>query len=167
MHATPPHVTAACKAVAASMRHNRGMRPLPAFRHVLLPLLLLAAASCGREPVPLPGISGDDGRVEWRGVAPCADCDGIDTRLLLERSGEDRRFLLVETYLADGGGTRFLDRGQWRQSAALLRLEGGDGSLRTYTVLDDGRLRASDWHGDALPGHDDALLTPVMPGNAP
>lgn len=167
MHGTPPRVTAACKAVAVSMRHNRRMRPFPVLRHVLPSLLLIAVAGCSREPVPLPGIAGNDGRVEWRGVAPCVDCDGIDTRLLLERNGDERRYLLVETYLAEGGGARFLDRGQWRQSAALLRLEGSEGSLRTYAVLDDGRLRASDWHGEALPGHDDVLLTPVMPDNAP
>lgn len=150
------------------MRHNRGMRLFPACGCILAAsLFLLAAAGCGHEQAPLPGIAGGDGRVEWRGMAPCADCDGIDTRLLLERDGDDRRYLLVETYLADGGGARFLDRGQWRQSAALLRLEGSSGSLRTYTVLDDGRLRASDWHGEALPGHDDVLLAPVMPDVAP
>jgi len=136
------------------------MRPLawlcPAF-------LLLATAGCARAPVPLPGIAQGDGRVEWHGTAPCADCAGIDTRLVLERENQDRRYMLVETYVADTGDLRFVDHGQWQQEAALLRLRGSAGSRRTYEVRADGRLQSCDSHGRPLPLQDGALLSPVAP----
>lgn len=129
----------------------------------LCPFLLLAIAGCARAPVPLPGIAQGDGRVEWHGMAPCADCAGIDTRLVLERKGRERDYMLVETYVADTGTLRFVDRGQWRQEAALLQLQGSAGSRRTYEVRADGRLQSRDSHGRPLPLQDGALLSPVAP----
>lgn len=124
---------------------------------------ILLASGCGRAPVPLPVVGHGDGQVEWRGSAPCADCERIDIRLMLQRRGEARNYLVVEQYVVAGTGARFVDRGQWRQDAALLRLAGDAGSRRTYAVLDDGRLQARDSHGRPLPVRDDALLSPVTP----
>lgn len=132
-----------------------------------LPIALLAvalvAAGCRREPEPLPGIAQGDGRVEWRGTAPCADCDAIAVRLVLRRESGEQRYLLEETYLAGDGGERFVDHGRWRQDAGLLRLEGGGGSRRTFALGEDGRLRARDSRGRALPVQDDAALSPLPP----
>jgi copper homeostasis protein (lipoprotein) len=142
------------------MLHNRAMRvaawPFIAF-------MLSAAAGCGRAPVPLRAIADGDGRVEWHGTAACADCERIDTRLALEREGDARRYSLIETYVAGEAGARFVERGQWRQDAALLHLAGSNGSRRTYALLDDGRLQARDSHGRRLQVRDDALLSPVAP----
>ena len=150
----------ACKAIAVSILHNRRMRALAWFCSALL---LLVAGACERAPTPLPGIAQGDGRVQWQGTIPCADCDGIDVRLVLEREGDARRYMLVETYVAGAGGVRFVEYGQWRQEAALLRLQGGSGSQRTYGLLDDGRLQARDSHGRRLSLRDDALLSPAAP----
>lgn len=136
------------------------MRPLAWLCPAFLPF---AIVGCARAPVPLPGIAQGDGRVEWHGTAPCADCAGIDTRLVLERDGQDRGYMLVETYVADAGDLRFVDHGQWRQEAALLQLRGDAGSRRTYEVRADGRLQSRDSHGRPLPLQDGALLSLVAP----
>jgi NlpE-like protein len=162
-----------------SILHNRSMRlyapsclrpclarPFAAcfsLTRLCLVLLLLAAAGCTRAPMPLPGIARGDGRVEWQGTAPCADCVGIETRLVLERTGAERRYVLVEIYVDGAGGTRFVDQGTWEQDAALLHLLGATGGRRTYALLEDSRLQARDSHGRALPVQDGALLSPVGP----
>jgi len=125
--------------------------------------ILLAAGACGRAPITSPVLAQDDTRGEWRGSATCADCERIDIRLALQREGDANRYLLVETYVVAGTGARFVDRGQWRQDAALLRLAGSSGSRRTYAVMDDGRLQARDSHGRPLPVRDDGLLSPIAP----
>jgi hypothetical protein len=134
---------------------------LPAWLCFVFMLPLIGA--CQRAPVPLPVIAQGDGRVEWHGITSCADCTRIDIRLVLEREGDVRRYVLVETYVADDTGARFVDSGRWRQDAALLHLRGGSGSQRTYAVLDDGRLQSRDSHGRRLPLREDAVLSPVAP----
>lgn len=115
-----------------------------------LPLLASACllAACDQAPAPadaaLPGIEQGDGRVEWRGMLPCADCDGIETLLVLERRGEAHRYDLVETFLAEEGGARFVDSGQWRMEGVRLSLEGEGGAARHYALLPDGRLQPRD-----------------------
>jgi hypothetical protein len=125
--------------------------------------VLLAVAGCRREPVPLPGIAKGDGRVEWRGITPCADCDAIAVRLVLRRERGEQRYLLEETYFTGDAGERFVDRGRWRHETGLLRLEGADGSRRTFALGEDGRLRARDSRGRALAVQDDAALSPLPP----
>lgn len=130
----------------------------PAF--ALLAVLLLA--HCGRAPPP-PAIAPGDGRLEWRGTLPCADCTAIAVRLVLERDGGRQRYRLEETYLAAEGGERFADDGRWRQDGALLRLEGRGGSRRTFALQADGSLQSRDSRGRALPVQDDAMLSPLPP----
>lgn len=131
-------------------------------RLLIVPLLCIAAG-CAPGAAPLPGIEQGDGRAEWRGSRPCVDCGGIDVVLALERAGDDRRYLLVETYRAGPAGMRFVERGQWRQQADLLRLQGEQGGQRTFVLTPDGRLQSRDSRGRPLPGRDDAMLSPRVP----
>jgi len=97
---------------------------------------LLALSGCGRDPggaapeasgPQAPGIAEADageGAFErtWLGVLPCADCDGIETRLQLSQGPGGARYLLEETYLGGPGENRFVQEGDWR--------EDGDGHRR-------------------------------------
>lgn len=134
-----------------------------------LPSLLLLAcllAACDRVPgpqpdAPLPQLGQGDGRVEWRGMLPCADCSGIETVLVLERRDEARRYDLVETFLAEHGGARFAESGQWRLEGAILSLDGEGGALRNYVLLSDGRLQPSDARGRAFRRRGGDFLVPA------
>jgi hypothetical protein len=110
---------------------------MPRFLPASVLLLCLALAACdapapsSRAPGPRPpALDAGGGRIEWQGRLPCADCDAIDTRLLLQRNGAARNYTLTEVYQAGDGGARFVENGHWRQDRALLRLQDGAGSRR-------------------------------------
>ncbi|MGI8561150.1 MAG: copper resistance protein NlpE N-terminal domain-containing protein [Luteimonas sp.] len=127
-----------------------------------MPLLGLLLAACGQGAVPadapLPRMEQGDGRVEWRGLLPCADCDGIQTLLVLERRGDVHRYDLVETFLADQEGARFAESGRWGQQGAMLTLEGEGGASRHYALLPDGRLQPRDAGGRPFRRRGDDLV---------
>jgi len=129
-------------------------------------LLLLSACSrdapqSGAPAAALPPFDGD-GRIGWQGVLACADCDGIDTSLALSRAGEQRDYLLVETYLTQDGGERFVEQGRWRQQGqALIRLQAIDGGERVYALQADGRLQPRDGQGRRFARRDGDFLTPM------
>lgn len=156
---------AACRA----LRHNCAMNR---FGPACCLLLCVALAACDapaptasrRTPVPLPG-DGSPDRIQWQARLPCADCAAIDTRLVLQRDGANRAYTLTEIYVAADGGARFIERGQWRRAAMLLRLQGADGGHRTYALLADGSLWATDSHGRPLSA--DTVLVPVTAPPAP
>ena len=106
-----------------------------------------------------PAEPGD--QIEWQGVRACADCNGIQTDLVLERGGDARRYTLTETFVTGRGSTQFVERGGWRQDSDLLRLKGDGASLRVYALLPDGRLQARDSHGNRLPAATSQELLPV------
>ncbi len=161
---------------AARLRHNRRMIRLLRIRLLRIGLLqnsllrsglpwcmaacLLAACDASRAPAeaPLPAIAQEDGRVEWRGVLPCADCDGIETLLVLERRGQARHYDLAETFLAARDGARFTESGQWRMQGAALSLDGEGGASRHYVLLPDGRLQPQDGRGRPFRLRGDVLL---------
>lgn len=138
----------------------------------VVPILLAAAwlAACGRggdapPPQAMPLAQGD-GAVGWRGVLGCADCDGIETSLALSRAGERRNYLLVETYLTEDGGERFVDRGHWRaQNEGLIRLRSEEGGERVFAVFADGRLQPRDGRGRRFSGRDGDFLAPIAASN--
>lgn len=140
------------------MVHNRRMRLLTASL-----IGCAALAACGVERMPpaaeLPIASGD-ARVEWRGRGACADCDGIDTVLVLERAGDARRYDLVETFMAEDGGARFGEVGEWELQDATIDLSSDTGARRRYTVLARGVLRPHDDRSGSLAGNGSGLLLP-------
>ena len=123
---------------------------------------LLAACDVGRPPASAPQpLDGGDGRIEWRGTLPCADCDGIEVQLMLERAGAARRYELVETYMAEEGAARFAETGEWRQQGELIELAGERGVARRYAVLADGRLQPRDARGRAFSRREGDVLVPA------
>jgi hypothetical protein len=116
-------------------------------RCALLALVLLASdlAGCSR-PATAP-TSTEGAAIEWQGVMPCVDCTAIQVDLVLRNENGRRRYELTEVYLDAGGGSRFVEPGDWQRSRALLRLRGDGGSLRVFALLPDGRLESRDRHG--------------------
>lgn len=108
--------------------------------------ILLLLSACG-SPAPDPRVQAQ--RMEWQGMQHCADCDAIETMLVLSHGDGLQRFEMVETYLLDGGGEPFTDTGAWQYEDALIRLQGDEGSLRTYALLGDGRLQSRQADGRA------------------
>ena len=122
----------------------------------LLPFMLaLALAGCGgageapgaAETLPPAALAGDDGEafdLAWQGVLPCADCEGIRTRLRLWRDGDGQAFELEETYLGADEANVFTASGPWRLEgdgqAPVYRL-GNEGGALGFALQDDGSLQ--------------------------
>lgn len=118
-----------------------------------------ALAGCGREPAPDPpsGSAGDgaeppalaeDFERTWLGVLPCADCDGIQTRLVLRGEDGARRYLLEEIYLGVEGDNAFVQEGEWTEDTVTLegvdtpvyRLDPQGPASRWFWIQPDGGL---------------------------
>jgi copper homeostasis protein (lipoprotein) len=131
-------------------------------------LLLLALAACSRQgggqaaplggaPAVVPAPAEDTER-SWAGLLPCADCQGIDTRLVLRTQHGERNYLLTETYLGGTGKTSFNRAGTWME---LQRQVGGerevtyvldpDQAAQHYVLQPDGALELSGADGKAPP----------------
>lgn len=129
---------------------------------------LLALAACGQETPSGDETAGPadtrdaeapvDGDFEraWLGVLPCADCDGIQTRLVLRGENGARRYLLEETYLGAEGDNAFVQEGEWREET--VQLEGVDttvyrldpqGPGRWFWLQPDGGLEMLEGEGRA------------------
>ena len=139
-----------------------------ALRRLAFAVLAAALATgCDEGPGPAPSaapLDGGDGRIEWQAQLACADCEAIDTRLVLERDGPTRDYVLTETYLADDGSARFVERGHWQRDDALLRLQGEGGGQRVFALLPDGRLEPRDGHGRRFAPRAGDFLVPVAAG---
>lgn len=123
----------------------------------LLPFML-ALAGCGgagdapdaagaTDAVPPPELASDDGEpfdLAWQGVLPCADCEGIRTRLRLSRDDAGQAFELEETYLGADEANVFTASGTWRLEgdgqAPVYRL-GNEGGALGFALQPDGSLQ--------------------------
>jgi copper homeostasis protein (lipoprotein) len=146
--------------------------PMRGFRllRILGLIGLLALAACGRE-TPTEAERGveqasaperatppltEDFERTWLGVLPCADCDGIQTRLVLRGENGARRYLLEETYLGAEGDNAFVQEGEWVEET--VPLEGVDttvyrldpqGPGRWFWLQPDGGLEMLEAEGRA------------------
>ena len=115
---------------------------MPSHVRLTLVVLLLALAGCkpgaeqgapataggGEQVVPA---GAQDTERTWAGQLPCADCQGIDTRLVLRTEDGKRNYVLTETYLGGSGKTSFNRAGTWTE----LQYKAG-GEPRVTYVLD-------------------------------
>jgi copper homeostasis protein (lipoprotein) len=138
---------------------------MPRLATLLLFAATLALAACGREPdaeadAPAPAApvddaplaAGDDFERTWLGVLPCADCDGIQTRLQLVRDGDRQTYSLEETYLGADGEAVFTQDGRWvteegDPDGPTYRLDPGAPASRLYRLRPDGTLDLLDRRG--------------------
>ncbi|MEO6064232.1 MAG: copper resistance protein NlpE N-terminal domain-containing protein [Lysobacterales bacterium] len=133
-------------------------------RMASITLALLLVAGCGHrdgadDGSPAAAQLEADGRIGWQAVLACADCEGIETALVLSRAGDQRDYTLSETFLADDGGDRFVEQGIWIREDELIRLQSASHGLRVFALLSDGRLEPRDHRGRRFaPRPDDALL---------
>ncbi len=129
-------------------------------------LLTCLVSGCARQDdaaghADLPGLDAGQDVVEWRGSLPCADCESIDTRLVLERRGGEQLYELVEVYVARDGSVSFEESGEWQLEQSLLSLQPGTGGLRRYALASGGVLQVRDLQGRVFPGREHDLLLPA------
>lgn len=134
---------------------------------IVLAALLVAGCDGGGAgrggPSPAAAQLEDDGRIEWQAVLACADCDGIETALVLNRAGDQRDYTLTETFLAADGSDRFVEQGRWQRDEGLIRLQTASNGLRVFALLPDGRLEPRDRRGRRFaPRQGDALMPVAM-----
>lgn len=68
----------------------------------------------------------------YRGIIPCADCEGIETSLFLEASGT---WIMNQSYL--GKNTSFATYGEWARTADKLVLTPNQGEKQYFLPKDD------------------------------
>ena len=135
---------------------------------LLLSAALLALAGCGRDgasdapssdraaadtaATPAEADAEDFDRT-WLGVLPCADCDGIQTRLQLQRDGGAQTYELEETYLGAEGEAVFTQAGEWVEEdrdGVSFHLDPDSPGGRRYALRADGSLDLLDGRGAPL-----------------
>lgn len=138
------------------------MPPLARLIAVFAVLSLLAA--CGRDGAPagdadLPPVGRPGSQIAvWQGLLACADCDGIEVRLVLERDGAPGRYRLTEVYLAGEASERFEEQGRWWRDGRVLRLRSEHGGERVLALEPDGALSLRDRSGRLPAGGAPRLL---------
>ncbi len=86
----------------------------------------------------------------YRGVLPCADCEGIETTVTLSADGTYR---MSTRYLGKGDGKVYESSGlyRWDEDGTRITLDGGDGQVYRYFV-GEGTLRQLDLEGNRIGG---------------
>lgn len=86
----------------------------------------------------------------YKGVTPCADCEGIETEIVLNA---DLTFTLKTKYLGKGDGKVFQETGSfvWDKMGGIISLEGLKGRTTHYKVGEN-RLIQLDMEGKVISG---------------
>lgn len=96
----------------------------------------------------------------YRGVIPCADCEGIQVTLSLEQGG---RYRLQERYLTDEH-VENQQQGHWSRTAEKLVLVSDQGEKRYFRPRDSG-LEMTDANGEVISTTLNYRLAPVETGS--
>ena len=88
----------------------------------------------------------------YKGVLPCADCEGLETEIKLNL---DKSYQLKETYLGKGNEKAFISKGTFHfdpnpNNSSVIQLDGRD-DKRKYFVA-EGYLKALDTEGHEITG---------------
>lgn len=86
----------------------------------------------------------------YKGILPCADCEGIKTELELN---SDKTYEIKETYLGKGDGKPFESKGSFQfdsKNLSIIELDKA-GDSRKYFVA-EGYLKALDMDGKEITG---------------
>lgn len=95
----------------------------------------------------------------WRSVLPCADCEGIETSLFLEKDGS---WVMNEHYLGGKGEpSSFASYGSWARTADKLVLTDSKGEKRYYRAKGEA-LEMLDLDGNPVVSSFNYTLEPVQ-----
>ena len=86
----------------------------------------------------------------YKGILPCAECEGIKTELELN---SDKTYEIKETYLGKGDGKPFESKGSFQfdsKNSSIIELDKA-GDSRKYFVA-EGYLKALDLEGNEITG---------------
>lgn len=86
----------------------------------------------------------------FQAILPCADCDGIKTRLFLK---PDHTFILEQNYFGvkDTNQHIFYDLGRWEMQDSTVRLQMTSDGPRSFAWKSDKSLQMRDHSGNAFP----------------
>lgn len=93
----------------------------------------------------------------WRGVLPCADCEGIETSLFLEKDGS---WVMSQRYLGAKEPAVFASYGRWARTADKLTLTDSDGEKTWFRATGDA-LEMLDTEGNPIESTLNYTLQPV------
>ncbi|WP_105573621.1 envelope stress response activation lipoprotein NlpE [Cronobacter sakazakii] len=93
----------------------------------------------------------------WKGVLPCADCEGIETALFLEKDGT---WVMNQRYLGAKGQAVFAAYGTWARTADKLVLTDSEGE-KTYFRARGEALEMLDREGNPIESSLNYRLDPV------
>lgn len=86
----------------------------------------------------------------YKGITPCADCEGIETRISLNK---ELTFVIQTKYLGKGDGQVFEERGNftWDKTGGIISLAGLKGKPSQYKVGEN-KLTQLDMEGKTITG---------------
>lgn len=86
----------------------------------------------------------------YKGITPCADCEGIATKISLNK---DQTFLIQTQYLGKGDGKVFEEKGSftWDKTGGFVLLQGPKGKPSRYKVGEN-KLLQLDLQGKEISG---------------
>lgn len=149
---------------SSNMTNSRRYSLIP--RATVWAMLLFLSSSCDKMKQPqieIPelaeeSVAGDahssrislDWWGRYFGVLPCADCEGIETVVVLN---QDNTFVLRTVYLGKGDGTPFETTGEfaWNDAGSIVTLDGLHNRPRQY-IVGEGTLTQLDMAGQRITG---------------
>lgn len=110
-----------------------------------------------QELQPTPSAELKPMQQSWRGVLPCADCEGIETTLFLEKDGT---WVMNQHYQGGKAPGSFATYGTWARTAEKLVLTDTDGEKSYFRAKGEG-LEMLDREGNPIESTLNYTLAPV------
>lgn len=101
----------------------------------------------------------------YSGILPCADCEGIETELIIN---EDGTYSLSTSYIGVENPAAETIKGNfvWKEDGNSIKLEGiEEGSRSPYYKVEENRVRALDMSGEVITGELEGFYILAKEGN--